>query len=152
MKIVLSYRRNDVVGTELSRIHDLLIQRYGPENVFRDIDNILPGADFHDHIHKVLNGCDVLLAIIGPRWVGQRRGRPPRIKDEDDWVRIEVEAALQRQILVVPMLVEGATMPRRDQLPQTLHPLIRRNAAEIRQWPRLPHPCGQSSSALSTAC
>jgi tetratricopeptide (TPR) repeat protein len=130
MKIVLSYRRSDAPGMA-GRIRDWLAQHYGDGNVFMDIDSIPPGVNFREYIEEQLKECDVLLAIIGPRWIGQRRGKPPRIKDEDDWVRIEVETALQRDIPVVPVLVEGAAIPRPNQLPETLQPLLRRNAASV---------------------
>jgi len=97
IKIVLSYRRDDAPGTA-GRIFDRLAQHYGRESVFMDIDSIPIGVDFYDHIQEVLNGCNALIAIIGPRWIGQRRGKPLRIKEETDFVRMEVEAALQRKI------------------------------------------------------
>jgi len=130
IKIVLSYRRDDAPGTA-GRIFDRLAQHYGRESVFMDIDSIPIGVDFYDHIKEVLHGCNALLAIIGPRWIGQRRGKPLRIKEETDFVRMEVEAALQRKIPVAPVLVDGAIIPRRDQLPETLQALVRRNAASV---------------------
>jgi hypothetical protein len=134
MKIVLSYRRDDAPGTT-DRIYDRLVEHYGEKNVFMDVDSLLPGVDFYDHIQEVLNGCSILLAIIGPRWLGEREGRNSRIYDPDDWVRIEVETALQRRIPVVPVLVEGATLPQRDQLPETLQALLRRQVAPVGRGP-----------------
>jgi hypothetical protein len=92
IKIVVSYRRDDARGTA-GRIYDRLEQHYGRESVFMDVDSIPFGVDFHDHIQEVLSGCSALLAVIGPHWIGQRRGKPPRIKEETDFVRMEVEAA-----------------------------------------------------------
>jgi tetratricopeptide (TPR) repeat protein len=130
MKIVLSYRRSDTKGTS-GRIFDRLAQHYGHENVFMDVDSIPAGIDFYDHIQEVLNGCSVLLAIIGPRWTGQRRGKSPRIMDETDWVYMEVATALQRKIPVVPILVDGVAMPAREKLPEALQALVRRNAVPV---------------------
>jgi TPR repeat protein len=128
MKIVLSYRRSDT--EEISgRIFDRLRSQFGPGSVFMDVDSIPFGVDFRRHIQKELEGCDTLLAIIGPRWLGGGRG--VRIKEETDYVRLEVETALQRGIPVVPVLVRGAKMPRPDQLPETLQDLRFRNAAPV---------------------
>jgi hypothetical protein len=128
MKIVLSYRRSDT--EEISgRIFDRLRSQFGHGSVFMDVDSIPLGVDFRRHIQKELEGCDALLAIIGPRWLGGGRGL--RIKEEADFVRLEVETALQRDIPVVPVLVRGAKMPRPDQLPETLRDLTFRNAAEV---------------------
>ncbi|WP_134497796.1 toll/interleukin-1 receptor domain-containing protein [Microvirga pakistanensis] len=137
LKIVLSYRRKDVPITT-DRIYDWLARRYGAEGIFIDVDSIPVGIDFREHLQEVLNGCNVLLAIIGPRWIGRRRGKPPRIMDESDWVRIEVETALQRKIPVIPVLVEGAIMPQADQLPEKLQGLLHRQAAVLGRGPDFP--------------
>jgi DNA-binding transcriptional regulator of glucitol operon len=129
-KILISYRRDDSPGTA-GRIFDRLVERYGRDRVFMDIDNMPFGVDFEEHLREVLNGCGVLLAIIGPDWIGRRRGKPPRIKDEHDWVRLEVETALNRQIPVAPVLVDGADLPKQQSLPATLHALLRRNALPV---------------------
>src|SRR4051812_33687877 len=126
MKVVLSYRRSDSLGAT-GRIFDRLVRHYGNQSVFMDVDGIPFGVDFRKHIIKELSECDVLLVIIGPRWFGE--GKHQRIHDEGDFVRIEVETALQRGVLVVPVLVDGAAMPQAGQLPETLQDLAFRNAA-----------------------
>jgi hypothetical protein len=128
MKIVLSYRRSDAPGMA-GWIYDCLSQHYGDESVFRDVDSIPFGVDFRKHIRQKLDQCDTLIAVIGPRWLGE--GDHQRIHDGNDFVRFEIETALQRGIPVVPLLVEGATMPRPDQLPETLRDLAFYNAAEV---------------------
>lgn len=92
-----------------------------------------PGVDFVDHIHQAVGSCRVLIAVIGPRWAtvenahGQRR-----LDDPTDFIRIEVEAGLEQpDVRVVPVLVQGATMPGVDELPQALANLARRNALEL---------------------
>jgi hypothetical protein len=98
-----------------------------------DVDTIALGVDFAEVITRAVSTCEVLLAVIGPRWLtaidedGQRR-----LDDPDDIVRLEIAAALERDIRVIPILVEGAAMPRRSQLPDSLAKLARRNALSVR--------------------
>ena len=128
--IILSYRREDSAGVT-GRIFDRLIQEFGADRVFMDIDSMPAGVDFHEHLQEILAGCGALLVVVGKSWRSQRKGQPARIMDPDDWVRIEVETALERAIPVVPLLIDGAALPSRDQLPESLWPLLRRNALPI---------------------
>jgi TIR domain len=128
--VILSYRREDSAGVT-GRIFDRLVQEFGTDRVFMDIDSMPAGVDFHDHLQAILAGCGALLVVIGKSWRSQRKGQPPRIMDPDDWVRIEVETALERGIPVVPLLIDGASLPSRDQLPESLWPLLRRNAMPV---------------------
>lgn len=102
-----------------------------------DIDKIEPGVDFTEVISKSLECCDVMLAVIGPNWQGINEAKnTSRIKDENDWVRLEIANALNRNIRVVPVLVDGATLPASEELPDDLQPLLRRQAYEIsnKRW------------------
>ena len=128
--IILSYRRDDSAGVT-GRIFDRLTQDFGADRVFMDIDSMPAGVDFHEHLQQILADCGALLVVIGKSWRSQRKGQAARIMDPDDWVRIEVETALERGIPVVPLLIDGATLPGRDQLPESLWPLLRRNAMPI---------------------
>jgi len=128
--IILSYRREDSAGVT-GRIFDRLIQEFGPDRVFMDIDSMPAGVDFHEHLQQTLADCGALLVVIGKSWRSQRKGQPARIMDPDDWVRIEVETALERGIPVVPLLIDGATLPSREQMPESLWPLLRRNALPV---------------------
>jgi hypothetical protein len=128
--IILSYRREDSAGVT-GRIFDRLAQEFGTDRVFMDIDSMPAGVDFHDHLQEILAGCGALLVVIGKGWRSQRKGQPARIMDPDDWVRIEVETALERGIPVVPLLIDGASLPGREQLPESLWPLLRRNALPV---------------------
>ena len=128
--IILSYRREDSAGVT-GRIFDRLTQEFGTDRVFMDIDSMPAGVDFHEHLQEILADCGALLVVIGKSWRSQRKGQPARIMDPDDWVRIEVETALERSIPVVPLLIDGASLPVRDQIPETLWPLLRRNALPV---------------------
>lgn len=130
-RIFISYRRGDS-SAHAGRLSDRLVAEFGADGVFMDVDTIEPGADFVDYIDDAVGSCDVLIALIGDEWlecrddIGNRR-----LEDPDDFVRLEVAAGLERDIRVVPVLVEGATMPRAHELPEPLRRLARRNALEI---------------------
>jgi uncharacterized protein with LGFP repeats len=130
-RIFLSYRREDTAYAA-GWLYDRLADRFGEERVFKDVDSIQFGADFVEEIMTAVGSCVVLLALIGNRWLttadqaGQRR-----IDDPADFVRLEIEAALTRGIRVIPVLVEGARMPRSADLPASLEALARRQAVEL---------------------
>src|SRR4051794_27771290 len=129
-KIVISYRRSSydaIVG----RIRDKLVGHYGDDAVYMDVDNIPYGIDFRQHINKALSEGDVVVAIIGPKWLGPIRGRKARIFDDADPVRVEIEIALSRGIAVVPILVDGARMPKATDLPDSISQLAYHNAATV---------------------
>lgn len=134
--IFISYRVNDTAG-ETGRLVDSLKQYFDEDQIFMDIDKIEPGVDFTEVISKSLGSCDVLLAIIGPNWLGTRdTQQAPRIHQPNDWVRLEISSALQRNIRVVPVLVDGAELPLEQDLPADLQPLLKRQAYEIsnKRW------------------
>jgi hypothetical protein len=129
--VFISYRREDSAGFA-GRIYDRLTRRLEAKSVFLDVDNIQPGLDFFDVLSKKLRLCDALIAVIGKNWNSSAdQDNRRRLDDPDDFVRIEIEAALQRGIRVIPVLVDGATMPRREDLPDSLQKLRRRQAIEI---------------------
>jgi TIR domain len=96
-----------------------------------DIDAIPVGLDFREHIQETLDRCDILLAVIGPRWAGTQEDGQPRIADEADWVRLEIEAALAKKIPVIPALIDRSRMPKATELPESLRPFAFRQAADI---------------------
>jgi hypothetical protein len=100
--------------------------------VFKDVDSIELGDDFVQVITKAVGSCDVLLALIGNQWVTitDAQGRR-RLDDPDDFVRLEIEAALTRDVRIIPILVDGARMPHADELPTGLAGLTRRQALEL---------------------
>ena len=114
------------------RLQGDLSRRYTEEHVFRDVE-IPPGADFGEYITGLVDKCNVVLAIIGPRWLDARdREGERRIDDPQDWVRLEIERALARDgVEVIPALVDGARLPPREELLPSLLGLRRRNAFEL---------------------
>jgi hypothetical protein len=113
------------------RIVDRLVSRYGKESIFIDIDNIPLGVDFRQRINEVLEQCDVMLAVIGPKWVGSIKRGGINIHRENDWVRLEVEGALKRSSLLIPVLVDNARMPKASELPDGLKDFAYRNGHSV---------------------
>ena len=129
--VFISYRREDLAGFA-GRIYDRLVSRLETSQVFFDVDNIEPGLDFVKVLADRVGDCDALVAVIGAEWLAscdEEQNR--RLDDPHDFVRIEIEAALQRDIRVIPVLINGARMPRPAELPDTLKGLARRQAIEI---------------------
>lgn len=130
--IFISYRREDSEGEALHLCNDLKA-KLGSDRVFMDVTGIDPGKDFRKVIENAVTTCDALIVMIGRKWIdaadeeGNRRLESPK-----DFVRIETAAALQRDIPVIPVLVQGAAMPRPEQLPPDIEALTWRNAFELR--------------------
>jgi hypothetical protein len=122
--IFVNYRREDSQSIT-GRIDDHLRITFGDADVYRDIDSIPPGVDFVEHLRTALGDCDVCIAILGTRWISDR------LADENDFVRLELEAALTNRIPIIPVLVEGARLPKREQVPASLHSLLRRQAITV---------------------
>lgn len=133
--IFISYRRsdsNDVAG----RIYDRLAARFGAAAVFKDVHSIPYGVDFPTYIQQELAKCKVLLAVIGPTWLTVERDGQRRLEDPADWVRIEIQLALENDgIAVIPLLVGGGDRLTTAQLPDGLEPLANLNSAQARPDP-----------------
>jgi formylglycine-generating enzyme required for sulfatase activity len=132
-KIFLSYRRQDSGGVAW-HIYDRLRDHFGEDAVFIDLDSISVGLDFRKQIASAMDKCAVLLAVIGRNWAGEPRPLR-RLDDPRDLVRIEVEAALERDLPVIPILIDRATMPGEADLPPSLAPLAYRHAINVDQGP-----------------
>jgi WD40 repeat protein len=147
-RIFISYRRADSHAIT-DRIYEHLSAQFGTGTLFKDVDSIAIGDQFPLAIEKSIINCDVVLVIIGPRWAaitgedGQRR-----LHDQHDFVRQEVETGLRHNKLVVPVLVESASMPSKDELPDSLKPLIDHNAVTIRNDPYFKEDVGRLSTGI----
>lgn len=130
--IFISYRREDSEHST-DRIYEALRDRFGEREVFKDVDSIPLGPDFRQVLGKAISESDVLLAVIGDRWleITDSDGRP-RLEDPNDFVRIEIESAIARGVHVIPLLVGRAPMPKPEALVPSLQPLAYRNGMPIR--------------------
>jgi hypothetical protein len=133
--IFISYRRSDS-AEYVGRIYDRLVGSFGRHYVFKDVDEIPIGQNFREYLDKKLNECNVLLAVIGRKWlkVKDKTGMM-RLENPDDYVRMEIESALERKIPVIPVLVGGASMPSREALPESLANFVYQNGIAIRSDP-----------------
>lgn len=147
--IFIGYRRDDTADVA-GRVYDAFARRFGRAKIFKDVDSLRPGADFGAYIKNVLPRCRVALILIGPHWLDARDERGGRrLDDPNDWVRIEIETALETSGLdVVPVLINGARLPRAEDLPESLRPLLRRHAAAIRRDPDFHGDVGKLIEAL----
>jgi hypothetical protein len=129
--IFISYRRNDSEG-EAGRLFDDLVNQFGEASVFMDVAAIDIGRDFRKAIDESVATCAVVLTIIGRNWLDEKNQLGQRrLDDPNDFVRLETGSALKRDIPVIPVLVQGATMPRPEQLPEDLRELAYRNGVEL---------------------
>jgi len=131
-RIFINYRRDDS-SPYAGRIYDNLASHFGAPNIFMDIENLRPGDDFAEKLESSVASCDALLAIIGPQWLSAKDNQGlPRLSGQNDLVALEIAAALVRPgILVVPVLVNGASIPRDSDLPARIKDLSRRHALEL---------------------
>jgi formylglycine-generating enzyme required for sulfatase activity len=134
-KVLISYRREDSAHVT-GRIYDRLVQQFGRTAVFKDVDSIPLGIDFRTYLDQQVAKCDVFLGVIGRNSMKpQGQKGKSRLADPADFVRLEIEAALKRQIPVIPVLVEGASIPAVDRLPTSLQGLSYRNGIVVRPDP-----------------
>ncbi|MCH9809137.1 MAG: tetratricopeptide repeat protein [Alphaproteobacteria bacterium] len=131
-KVFISYRRDDSSGFA-GRVHDRLASELGKDRLFMDVDAIPLGYDFVQILQDEVAKCDTLLVVIGPNWLAARDDSGnQRLINPNDFVHIEIQAALKRGIPVIPLLFDGATMPPPSDLPEALKPLSFRHGLEIR--------------------
>ena len=131
--IFINYRRDDSTSFA-GRLHDRLAQDFGRENIFMDVDHIPAGVDFVVHLNNQVAACKVLLVVIGSKWLRAKDdGGHRRLDQPSDFVAVEIAAALSRDILVIPVLTDGARMPKESELPDALKSLARRQAIDVRQ-------------------
>jgi len=129
--VFLSYRQQDA-APYARLLHFRLRERFPGVRVFMDLDSIAPGLDFAEVIREAVDSCAVLVALIGRQWatLADEQGRR-RLDDPDDWVRFEIQAALERGVRVIPVLVDGVRPLRQEQLPAGLRKLARLNVLDL---------------------
>ncbi|MDI3467116.1 MAG: hypothetical protein OJF50_005937 [Nitrospira sp.] len=130
--VFISYRRDDAEGYA-GRLRDELKRHLGDDSVFLDVEGIGPGLSFREVIQAQLTCCDIMLVVIGKGWmeIKDKSGKR-RLDYQDDFVRLEIGTALKRGIPVVPILVQGTTLPLESELPDDLKPLAERQAYVLR--------------------
>jgi formylglycine-generating enzyme required for sulfatase activity len=143
-KIFISYRRADSQDIT-DRIHEYMVRHFDEQSVFQDVGNIPFGVDFRAYLHQEIDRCDTVLVIIGHDWA---RIMQERIDQTADIVRIEVEMALQKNKLVIPVLVNDANMPSPPHLPESIHQLCYNNAAKIRPNPDFKRDCEALANSI----
>lgn len=135
-RIFISYRRSDSQGFA-GRLSDTLEDYFGGNRVFRDIEDITGGAEFASVIENNLHSADAVIVLIGPNWLSATTADGLRRLDmDDDWITQEIAIAIEKGIRLYPVLIEGTPMPRINELPKKLHPLLNYNAITItdRNW------------------
>lgn len=130
-QIFISYRRDDSAGYARA-LHDALARRFGEERVFIDVEDIGAGQAFAAVIAGAVGRSEVLLVLIGKRWLGERDGAPPRLHEPGDFVRREIEEAIAQGAKLIPVLLDGAVMPAADRLPPSLQALVAHHGVELR--------------------
>ena len=131
-KVFISYRRDDSAG-HAGRVHDRLEREFGRDLLFMDVDAVPLGVNFVKVLSEEVAKCDVLVAVIGPNWLNARdEDGNRRLDNPHDFVRIEIGAALQRNIPVIPILLDGAKVPKPNQLPKELEEFSLRNGLDVR--------------------
>jgi hypothetical protein len=134
--LFLCYRRGDTEDAA-GRLCDRLVAVYGAGRVFIDIDSVPLGIDFVDHVTDQISKCSAVIVMIGKQWLTIKdKKRRRRLDNEDDLVRAEIAAALKQKIPVIPVVVQNASMPVADDLPDDMRLLARRNGIQLRpeQW------------------
>lgn len=133
--IFLNYRRADG-ASQAGHIYDRLVQQFGRHRVFLDVEALEPGVDYVEGLEREIGRCAALLVVIGHNWLSMTGPTGVRRIDEPtDFVRLEIEAALNRGVRVIPVLVDGAVMPEPDELPESIASVGRRQAVEVRNAP-----------------
>ncbi len=134
-KVFICYRRDDAKHP-VGRIYDHLVRHYGHNQLFKDVNSISPGQDFPSILRSNVEACEVLLAVIGDQWIDSRKADGMRRLDDPlDYVRLEIEVALERDIPVIPVLVGSQDVPSESQLPPSLRKLAYRHGVPVRPDP-----------------
>lgn len=148
MRIFISYRREDSQDIS-SRLYDRLVALWGQTQVFKDIPSINAGTDFRATISHALTSCETVLAVIGRNWAIDASGHR-RLDEPGDFVRIEIETALQQHKYIIPVLVGGASMPHAAEIPSSIKELTFRQALKVGSDPEFNSDVERLNKALNT--
>ncbi len=127
-KIFISYRRKDSADFTVALYNELCLL-FGEEAIFKDINDIPPGLDFNTVLEAALQESAVVLVVMGPTYFSEHGHR---LFNEEDWVRQEVVQSLERNLRVVPVLINGAPFPQQSDMPEDMWPLMSRQAVTLR--------------------
>lgn len=135
VQIFISYRRDD--SSDITgRIYDRLVQHFGTDKIFKDVDSIPLGVDFKKHLDTAVARCSIFLIVIGPNWLYSNKAPGNNLlNNSTDFVRIELQSAFQREIPIIPLFVRKAAMPSKEDLSDIFQQLIYRNGINIRPDP-----------------
>lgn len=147
--IFISYRRADSAHVS-DRLHDHLVAAFGPRAVFKDVDSMLAGRDFRLQIEESLAQCKVFVCLIGPAWAGQGSDGRSRLADPDDFVRIEIETAIEREIPLIPVFIDGVTAWGSAPLPDSLRELVFRHGLPLRRDPDFKQDAARLVTSISS--
>jgi hypothetical protein len=128
--VFISYRRGDGAGYAMV-LNERLVRHFGAARVFRDIDDLGPGTNFVARIESAIGSCAVVVALMGTNWAGVLPDGRRRLDDPNDFLRLEIVSAIQLGVRIIPVLVQGASMPSREELPEPIKPLASRQALRI---------------------
>jgi TIR domain len=129
--VFISYRREETSGEARALFNDL-VKMLDERSVFMDVDSIALGRDFRQALQERLASCDLMLVLIGKSWADAKdEAGHRRLEDPNDFVRVEISAALKRSIPVTPILVQGARVPAAERLPDDIKDLAFRNGFEL---------------------
>jgi TIR domain len=129
-QIFISYRRDDSIA-EAGRLCSDLMWQCGKSKIFLDYESIKIAEHFPTAIGEAIAASQVVLVVIGNQWLVNAAGQR-RLEEPNDWVRQEIAAALTAKKKVIAVLVQGAKLPRRDDLPETVRDLVEINCANLR--------------------
>lgn len=131
VRVFINYRRRDTRHVA-GRLRDRIVSQFGADAVFVDVESIVPGQDYVEAIDSAVSRCTVMCVLIGETWLRPDADGVRRIDDEDDRLRLEIEAGLRHRTVVIPVLVDEATMPLAEELPASIEPLARHQAVRVR--------------------
>src|SRR5205814_7980431 len=125
--IAISYRREDSLPIA-GRLYDRLQAKFGKQNVFMDFDSIPPGVDFREQIKRTIERSNIVIAVIGHRWLGEQGDSSRRIDDPADFVRLEIKYALNQGLPIIHLLIDITLRPKPEKVPPDILRQAFRNA------------------------